>query len=257
MSRQSNDTAGWKRTRRNVLGIAGILASATFSRLGIKSAHASPVSVGCFLRGTRILTPQGEQRIENLQIGDSVVTLDGKAKPIEWIGRRLYRRTTNRGWVEAIKPVRIASGALGSGVPHRELLVSQEHGLLIDGVLMRAVDLVDGSSITLHSAADHSEIEYLHIKLALHDVIFAEGALSETLFLPADHIERFDNFVEYERLYGSMGRIADVRCAPKAGGGGRERLRSRMRSAVSPWLDRRNAIDKARDRFEERAATQT
>jgi len=253
MSQQRKDTSGWKRTRRNILAFGGILAAASLSQLGTKNADAR--TAGCFLRGTRILTPYGERNIEDLQIGDLVVTANGQEKPIQWIGRRVYNRTTERDWVQAIKPIRIARGALGPDIPRRDLFVSEYHCLLIDDVLMRAVDLLNGSSITRHSAVELCEIEYLHIKLAMHDVIFAEGAPSESLRLQLDEasIERFDNFVEYERLYGSRVTFPEMPCAPIGFGGGRERLRSRVRSAVSPWFDRRNAFDKARDRLEERA----
>jgi hypothetical protein len=254
---------GWSRSRRNVLRIGGILAGASFSRLGIKSAHAHDHDrddhdrsrPSCFIRGTSILTPHGEQKIEDLRIGDLVVSRSGEAKPIEWIGRRLYRRAQSGRWVESIKPVRIAKGALGQGVPHRELFVSQEHCLFIDDILISTTDLVNGSSIALFPATEHDEIEYLHIKLTTHDIVFAEGAPSETMLLKDSvSIERYDNFVEYERLYGSKARTAEVPCAPIASmSGDRDRLRSRVRSALSPWLDRRCTFDKARDRLEEHA----
>jgi Hint domain len=253
---------GWRRTRRNVLGIGGILAGASFSRLGIKSAHAHDHDrerwrPSCFMRGTSILTPHGEQKIEDLRIGDLVVGRSGKAKQIEWIGRRLYRRAPGGRWVESIKPVRIAKGALGPGVPHRELFLSQEHCLFIDGIFISIADLVNGSSIAFYPATERDEIKYLHIKLTAHDIVFAEGAPSETLMLrDSVSIERYDNFVEYERLYGSKARTAEVPCAPIARmRGDRDRLRSRVRSALSPWLDRRNTFDKARDLLEERAFT--
>ena len=186
------------------------------------------------MRGTSILTPHGEQKIEDLRIGDLVVSRSRKAKPIEWIGRRLYRRAPDGRWVESIKPVRIAKGALGPGVPHRELFVSQEHCLFIDGILVSITDLVNGSSIALYPATERDEIEYMHIKLTTYDIVFAEGAPSETLMLrDSVSIERYDNFVEYERLYGSKARTAEVPCAPIAGmRGDRDRLRSRVRSAV-------------------------
>ena len=103
------------------------------------------------------------------------------------------------------------------------------------------------------SAAELSEIEYLHVKLARgHDVIFAEGAPSETLLVHSGNVERFDNFAEYLRLYGEDAAEQPA-CAPIAIKDGRDRLLSRLRSAVSPWVDCRNEFDKARDRIEELA----
>jgi hypothetical protein len=148
--------------------------------------------------------------------------------------------------------VRVARGALGPDVPHCDLIISQQHALWVDGLFVKAIDLVNGSSITLESAAELSEIGYLHVKLAQHDVIFAEGAPSETLLVHSGNVERFDNFVEYLRLFGEDA-AEEARCAPIAFGSTRERLMSRLRSAVSQWVDCRNGFDKARDRIEELA----
>ena len=117
--------------------------------------------------------------------------------------------------------------------------------------MIQAIDLIKGSSIAVVSAAELSEIEYLHVKLARHDVIFAEGAPSETLLVHSGNVERFDNFAEYLRLYGEDAAEQPA-CAPIAING-RDRVLSRLRSAVSPWVDCRNEFDKARDRIEKLA----
>jgi hypothetical protein len=246
-----------RRTRRNLLAAGGLLAGAALSQVGARNAGAVPCSSvfcghACFLPGTHLQTPDGERKVENLRIGDLVTTLDGDAKPVRWIGRRVYRRSSDGRHPESVLPVRVAKGALGPNVPHADLFISQEHALWIDGVCLKAVDLINGSSITLHSAAEMPELEYLHVKLARHDVIFAEGAPSETLLVHSGNVERFDNFAEYLRLFGEDA-AEEARCAPIAFGNGSERLMSRLRSAVSPWIDRRNAFDKARDRIEELA----
>jgi Hint domain len=247
-----------RRTRRNLLAAGGLLAGVALSQVGIRNANAGGHGGGggggghaCFLPGTLLQTPHGERKVEDLRVGDLVTTLSGEAKPITWIGRRVYKRSASRRHPESVFPVRVARSALGPNVPHRDLFVSQEHALWVDGVFLKAIDLVNGSSIMLHLPAE-IEIEYLHIKLSRHDVIFAEGAPSETLFVNAANVESFDNFVEYLRLFGED--TADgPRCAPIAFGNGRKRLMSRLRSAVSPWIDRRNEFDKARDRIEELA----
>jgi Hint domain len=248
-----------RRTRRNLLATGSLLAGAALSQLGNRRASAQGAapapapparpapSNACFFRETRLLTPDGERKIEDLRIGDLLTTLSGEAKPIKWIGRRVYRRSTGSKHAESVLPVRVARGALGSDAPHRDLFISQQHALWIDGLFL---DLVNGSSITVHS--EPSEIEYLHVKLARHDVIFAEGAPSETLLVHSGNVERFDNFAEYLRLYGEDA-TEEARCAPVAFGSTREKLMSRLRSAVSPWIDCRNEFDKARDRIEELA----
>jgi hypothetical protein len=245
-----------QRTRRNLLAAGGLLAGAALSQVGTTKANARPCSAaigcGCFLRGTRLLTPDGDRKIEDLRIGDLVTTLSGESKPITWIGRRVYRRSVDSQHPEGVLPVRIAKGALGTDAPRCDLLVSQNHALWVDGVLIQAIDLVNGSSITLGAGAELSEIEYLHVKLARHDVIFAEGAASETLLVNSSNADRFDNFREYLQLFGEDA-IDEAKCARVAFGNRRERLLSRLRSAASPWVDYRNEFDKARDRIEELA----
>jgi Hint domain len=206
----------------------------------------------CFLRGTHLLTPDGERKIEDFRIGDQVSSSNGDAKPIQWIARRVYRRSTESRHPDSVLPVRIAKGALAPDVPHRDLMISQQHALWVDGVFIKAIDLVNGSSITLDSAAELSQIEYLHVKLARHDVIFAEGAPSETLLVYSGNAQRFDNFVEHLRLFGEDA-TDELRCAPIVFGSVRGKLMSRLRSAVSPWIDCRTGFDKARDRIEELA----
>jgi Hint domain len=258
----------WQRGRRNFLAagslLAGrLLAGVAVAQIAISRANAGNGNNGngnggngggaaCFLRGTRLLTPDGERKIEDLRIGDLLMTLSGEAKLITWIGRRMYRRSTDSGYPESVLPVRVAKGAFGPDAPHCDLFISQHHALWVDGLFVRAIDLVNGSSITLQSAAERSEIEYLHVKLARHDVIFAEGAPSETLLVHSGNVERFDNFVEYLRLFGEDA-AEEARCRPIAFGSTGGRLMSRLRSAVSPWVDYRNEFDKARDRIEELA----
>jgi hypothetical protein len=234
------------------------LAGAVVSQLGVRQARADKGGNGqrggaaCFLRGAHLLTPDGERKIEDLRIGDLLTTLSGEAKPITWIGRRVYRRSTDSKHPDGILPVRVAKGALGPDAPHSDLFISQQHALWVDGLFIKAIDLINGSSITMHSAAEQSEIEYLHVKFAHHDVIFAEGAPSETLLVHSGNVEHFDNFAEYLRRFGED-EADEVRCAPIAFGNGRERLMSRLRSAVSPLVDCRNEFDKARDRIAELA----
>jgi Hint domain len=246
---------GLRRTRRNLLAAGSILAGAALSQLGTSKAGAAcatAIRCACFLRGTCLLTPDGERKVEDLRIGDLLTTLSGEAKPITWIGRRVYRRSTDSRYPPGILPVRVARGALGPDAPRCDLFISQHHALLVDGLFIKAIDLVNGSSITVHSSFEPSEIEYLHVKLAQHDVIFAEGAPSETLLVHSGNVERFDNFAEYLRLYGEDA-ADEARRAPIGFGSGRERLMSHLRSASSPWIDCRNGFDKVRDRIAELA----
>ena len=119
------------------------------------------------------------------------------------------------------------------------------HALFIDGVLIPAGMLINGETIIRHEAANEcDELEFFHVKLESHDVIYAEGAPVDTL-LTVD--ECAVNFADYFRAYGPPASEGTP-CAPRVSfGGGRGELTSRMRSAISPWLDRRAPLDVIRD----------
>jgi hypothetical protein len=202
------------------------------------------------LRGTTIQTASGTRKVEELAVGDLLATLFGGLRPIQWIARYPFRKgNPSKPWVKAVRPVRVARSALALDVPHADLYLTEWHALFFDDVLIPVGSLINGTTIKLDDARELSELEYFNIKLESHDVIYAEGAPVETL-LEVD--ECAVNFAEYLRKYGAP-RTDEVRCAPIAPYGGRGELRSRVRSAISPWLDRREPIDVIRDRLEERA----
>src|SRR5439155_26972095 len=100
----------------------------------------------CFLRVTKILTLQGERAIEDLRIGDLISTISGEPKRIKWIGRMRVDRQALRDVARA--PVKIARGAFNGVLPHSDLHVSYRHCLFINGLLMPAGDLINGTTIT-------------------------------------------------------------------------------------------------------------
>lgn len=144
----------------------------------------------CFTPGTMILTPEGERAVETLRPGDLVTTRDNGAGGIVWAGQRTVPGDGR------FAPVRIAAGTLGN---RRDLLVSPQHRMLVRGwraelyagqdeVLVAAAHLVNGTTIR---RSPMPEVTYVHVMLARHEILFAEGAATESLD-PAGDLARGD-----------------------------------------------------------------
>jgi Ca2+-binding RTX toxin-like protein len=134
----------------------------------------------CFAEGTDILTAHGEVRVETLRAGDVVATLSGRGAPIApvlWVGRRRIVLAGNPA-AGLLAPIRIAAGALGDNAPTRDLLVSPDHCLFLDGALVPARLLVNGETIAVEHGL--AEVTYFHVELAAHDVLLANGAAAES-----------------------------------------------------------------------------
>ena len=217
------------RTRRSLAKAAGIAFGALLA-LPSRSQRAEAMgSTRCFLAGTRIRTALGDRRVEDLSVGEFVPTRFGGVQPILAIGHRRLVRGAASAWPVESRPVRVAASALDDGLPHTDLLLSAAHGLLIDGVLIPVGHLVNGTTITIDPAQGLDTLDYFHLELAGHDVVEAHGVACETL------------------------RGEGEPCAPIASlDGGRAAAESRLRSALSPWIDRRHPLDVVRDRLEER-----
>ena len=146
--------------------------------------------VVCFAAGTMILTKHGEVPIETLAVGDRIFTRDHSLQTIRWIGRRaLSARVLNAN--PNLRPIRIKAGALGEGLPSADLVVSPQHRILIGSriaermfasheILVAAKQLLalDGVEV----AMDVEQVDYFHILLDRHEVIFAHGLGTESLY---------------------------------------------------------------------------
>jgi autotransporter passenger strand-loop-strand repeat protein len=130
----------------------------------------------CFCRGTRMLTDRGEVTVDNLAIGDHVMTLAGEPKPITWIGCGCVLVT--RGRRSADTPILVRKGAWAPNVPCRNLRITKGHSLFLDDVLIPAEFLINHRSILWDDRA--GQVEFYHIELATHDVLLADGAPAES-----------------------------------------------------------------------------
>jgi Hint domain len=219
--------------------------------IGVKIGGPAPV---CYLRGTHIRTPEGKRRIEELKIGDLIVTLSGECKPIKWIGRQRFKKSSE-SWPKDFEPIRISRFALDARTPHRDLYLSPNHAVYVDGVLIPAKYLVNGINITQAAPEGADIIDYLHIELFAHDVIYAEGATAETFGSLRQARDHFDNFYEYYRLYSNEDEAVHAPCAPLLWGQPRfDRILRPLRSALEPWIDTRTTVDKMRDKIRDRLA---
>jgi hypothetical protein len=220
-----------------VKGIAGrALEDGTDRLVDIESLRftdgtidASTITVPCFAAGTRIRTAQGEVPVESLREGDLVATQDGDLVPAVWIGRRTVDVARHR-WPDLVRPVRVRAGALAEGVPCRDLLLSPEHALALDGVLVPVGLLANGRSIAPERGLDR--VTYVHVALPAHAVLFAEGAPAES-YLDAGSRALFEGEADPAPLHpvpAPMSRRALVRsCAPRVGGGAAlEAIRERL-----------------------------
>lgn len=156
-------------------GISDLLTNFQMLKFNDQSVQSS--TIACFAAGTLILTDRGEVAVQDLGIGDVLLTAGGAAEPIRWIGRRSYAGQFLAANPQ-VQPIRLRAGCLGEGLPRRDLLVSPKHAMLLDGMLVPAECLVN--DVTVLHEHGMATIEYFHIELDGHGVLLAEGAPSET-----------------------------------------------------------------------------
>lgn len=154
-----------------------------------ETTEATPMV--CFTAGTQILTKDGEVAIEDIKAGDLVKTRDNGFQPVKWIGGRVL---TNNGQPldERFCPIHFSAGSLGHNLPRRDLSVSRQHRMLLkheaalqvtgqQEALVAAVRLTSLPGVSLQR--DTRVVEYLHILFENHELVYAEGSVSESLLL--------------------------------------------------------------------------
>ncbi|MFK7751146.1 MAG: Hint domain-containing protein [Sedimentitalea sp.] len=170
-----------------VVSNAPLLPGTTYSIAFKNDGGGTPYGeLVCFARGTLILTPNGQVPVENLRLGDAVLTLDNGVQPIIW---KASRTVLFPGLDDL--PVRVKADAFGAGQPFADLCVSPRHHLLqrdainrllfdAPEVLIAARECVDGQNI--RQDANVALVQFHHFMFASHDLVWANGLPAESFY---------------------------------------------------------------------------
>jgi hypothetical protein len=211
------------------------------------------VQVRCFAAGTRIATPCGEIAVEDLCVGDPVLTVLGEAaEKIIWIGYR-HVDCARHPKPKLVWPVRIAAGAFGRGMPHSDLWLSPDHAIYVNDVLIPVRYLINRTTV-MQVPVDN--VTYYHIELRHHDVLLAQGLPAESYLDTGDRCD-FANggapvrwFPEFSvRMWEAYG------CAPLIVTGSTLNAARRLLSARAVAMDQHEAIAHAEAVLSSKALT--
>jgi hypothetical protein len=142
----------------------------------VTSDGSNSFITACFASGTSIATARGVVRVEALREGELVVTATGRLAPVRWIGHRRVELRRHPS-PHDVMPVRVRAGAFGLGLPVRDLVLSPDHAVFVDGYLVPIRHLINGVSIVQEVRAN---VTYWHVELDRHGVILAEGLACES-----------------------------------------------------------------------------
>jgi hypothetical protein len=191
----------------------------------VPNTYYFATNVVCFVAGTQIRTPQGERAIETLQPGDLISTANG-VKPVKFVSRNT--RHFNELLAVGKSPIRVAASAFGAAGPSADLLMSPSHALCLEGTLIEAAALLDYAGVSRVDEWQSQQLTYFNIELEQHELIWANGALTESYFSSyrSNGFSRqsWDNYDDYRALYGDgelmqelpLPRIAFSRQLPAA-----------------------------------------
>lgn len=195
------------------------------------TAAESPMQM-CYAPGTLIQTPEGLRPIETLAVGELVTTFEHGPKPIRWI-RNNHRHFDNAP--ADARPVLIRAGALGPGLPNRDLVVSPQHRMFVGGEghltgIFRSQVFVPAKALTrlpgIRFMAGKREMLWHHIACDAHEIIFANGCLSETILLGDQVITALEpvQMLNVQGIYGQrVGQGTGQRTDRCTGGSGTPR----------------------------------
>ncbi|MFS8370998.1 Hint domain-containing protein [Acetobacter indonesiensis] len=184
LKNSSGQTLGTITSSGDSYGIGAIYpdsSSASGSLQVVATTNSNNELTVCFLAGTLISTPTGDCPVESLTVGDTITAyVNGSpiTHTVSWAGKAVCTVKSNHpddlaGW-----PVRILKNALSDGVPYKDMLITSEHCLFLDGKFVPVRMLVNNQTIFYDKTI--SSYTYYHIETDDHSVIMADGALTES-----------------------------------------------------------------------------
>jgi hypothetical protein len=166
-----------------------LITNTTSTNSAATDGRVDNVSITCFAKGTMIETVSGPVAVEELTPGMLIETISGDFKPLRLALSRMI--SCHELSDEKLRPVRITAGTLGNGLPKTDLLVSRQHRMVVtskivqrmfglESVLLPAIKLTDLPGIYV----DHEvqSVEYFHLVFDDHEILFANGAPSESFY---------------------------------------------------------------------------
>ncbi|GCD52524.1 Hint domain-containing protein [Acetobacter pasteurianus] len=174
----------------------------------VSDANGDLIYEVCFLSGSMIRTPDGDVAVEDIQIGDQVVTFDWKSnktvcRPVIWVGKTHATVRPDLPHDEAGYPVRVRKDAIANGVPYKDMLITAEHCLFFEGKFVPVRMLVNGVSIFYDTSI--TSYDYYHVETEQHSVITADGMLTESYLDTGNR-----------RAFRQEGKIAALRCTTQS-----------------------------------------
>ncbi|SHK78883.1 Ca2+-binding protein, RTX toxin-related [Roseovarius marisflavi] len=173
--------------------------------------------IPCFTPGTVIATPRGEKLVEELQVGDRIITRDNGLQEIRWIG---HRALGGQDLIKSphLRPVLIRAGALGQGLPERDMLVSPQHRILLNNeraalyfeereVLAAAKHLTGLDGV---DTVESSGTTYIHFMFDQHEVVLSNGAWTES-FQPGEQVLDGMGSAQRDEIYDLFPELRDVK----------------------------------------------
>ena len=195
-------------------------------------------AVACYAAGTRILAERGEVPVEALRPGDRVRTHSGRLAPVAWVGRTRVD-LTRHPHPETAAPVRVQTNAIAPGVPCRDLLLSRDHALFLDGALVPVWQLANGATIARQDGL--ASVTYFHVELDRHDILLAEGVAAES-YLDTGNRSQFANAAGLTTLHPDFATPPDQHA-----------LRIWAQHGAAPLLLGGDSVTKLREQLTERA----